>query len=95
MKKKNKYLKSFFTSAKQLAVDQLVIKKGYAGAALNPLHFCDTATEQSVFLVFLGKQCGPFKFPNAAAFFLRVVLYLTDSRMTGYLPETQSLEIFS
>lgn len=50
----------------------LVIKKGYAGAALNPLHFCDTATEQSVLLVFLGKECDPFKFPNAVGFFFNV-----------------------
>lgn len=38
LKKKNKYLNSFFTSAKQLAVDELVMKKVYIGG-LNPLHF--------------------------------------------------------
>lgn len=32
-------------SAKQLAVDQLVVKAGYAGAAFNPLNVCDTATK--------------------------------------------------
>jgi len=72
MKKKNKYLKHFFTSTKQLAVDQLVVKKGYAEAALNPLYFCDTATEQSVFSLFPEKQHDAF-------IFLYIVLYLADN----------------